>query len=136
MSPFNRVEGVSVTVFFSPSPAQAVGPGCPAISPRPEPVLDPNALHVSVLSALCESALLEEPTGHMPTSSDIAARLDLSPRAVDSHIDYLIEKLDIPAPTYRGVGWKRSALIAYVRAHESLARALRTARAGRRWPAI
>jgi len=125
VSPFNRAEGVSVTVFYSPSAvAQATDPGCPAISPPPDPVLDPNALHVSVLAALCEPALLDEQTEYVRTSSDIAAQLALSPRAVDSHVDYLIEKFNIPAPSHRAAGWKRSALIAYVRGHESVARAL------------
>lgn len=124
--PFDRAEGVSVTVFFSPSAAGgAADPGCPAISPPPDPVFDPTALYVSVLAALCEPALLDEQTGYVPTSSDIAAQLALSPRAVDAHIDYLIEKFHIPAPSYRAGGWKRSALIAYVRGHESVARALR-----------
>jgi hypothetical protein len=132
VSPFHRIDGVSVTVFFSPGAIAAhVSPCCPAIHPQPDPVLDPNALYVSVLTALCEPALSADSTVPMPTSSDIAAQLALTPRAVDSHIDYLIEKLAIPAPRYRGVGWKRSALIAYVRGHKNIAQALRTARGHR-----
>lgn len=126
VSPFRWTDGVSVTIFFSPSADPAVpGPGCPAIAPRPEPVLDPNALYVSVLAVLCEPVLLDGATGSVPTSSGIAARLALSPRAVDSHIDRLIEKFDIPAPPHRGAGWKRSALIAYVGSHKRVAQALR-----------
>ncbi|MGH3877971.1 MAG: hypothetical protein ACRDSK_13155 [Actinophytocola sp.] len=124
--PLHGADGVSVMVFFSPGTAKKVGAVCPAITPSAHPDLDPNARYSMVLTALCESVLLDKPTKPAPTSSDIAARLALSPRAVDSHIDYLIEKLGIAAPMHRPVGWKRDALIAFVGGHEPIARTLRT----------
>lgn len=125
VTPFGKVPGVSVTVFFSPSPgAVAAGQRCPAIeSPRRE--LDQSARYFAVLSTLCEHVLKYGHAGQVPTSSAIAARLALSPRAVDSHIDYLVDKFDIPAPVTRNTGWKRRALIRYVRAHEGLAQVVR-----------
>jgi len=125
VTPFGRVPGVAVTVFFSPSAsAPSAGQRCPAIkSPRCE--LDPGARYFAVLSTLCEHVLKYGHAGRVPTSSDIAARLALSPRAVDSHIDYLVDKFDIPAPVTRSTGWKRHALIRYVHAHEGVAQLLR-----------
>lgn len=77
-----------------------------------------------MLGALCEPTLLHGAAGRVPSSAEIAARLGLTPRAVDSHIDYLVEKLDILAPVTLSTGWKRRALIDYVRGHEGVARFL------------
>ncbi len=121
-----KSDAASVTVFFTPSPAvRADARGCPAIRRRNDPSLDTGARYFAVLAALCEPALAGGPAARVPTSSDIAARLDLSPRAVDSHIDYLVAKFGIPVPVTRSTGWKRRALIAHVRARESIARILR-----------
>jgi len=112
VSPTRAPGGASVTVF-APM-AEAAWPRvhhCPAI-PRPrEPELDPDARYFAVLAELCAAQV----EGPMPTSAAIAARLDLSPRAVDAHIDYLVKKFAIPAPATRSTGWKRTALIAHVR---------------------
>lgn len=125
ITPFGKVPGVAVTVFFSPSASAATAAQrCPAIAP-PRCELDRGSRYFAVLSALCEHVLDHGRGGLVPTSSQIAARLALSPRAVDSHIDYLVDKLDIPAPVTRSTGWKRRALVRYVRAHEGTAQVLR-----------
>jgi hypothetical protein len=64
----------------------------------------------------------------VPTSSHIARRLGISPRAVDAHVDYLIDKFGIPAPAQRDTGWKRRALMAYVQNHGDVARLLQRSR--------
>jgi hypothetical protein len=112
VSPARMPGGASVTVFAAV--AQAPKPRmlpCPALAPRPEPALNPQARYYAVLTELCAA----EPWDAAPTSADIAARLHLSPRAVDAHIDYLVKKFDIPAPARRSTGWKRAALLAHVR---------------------
>lgn len=131
--PYGRADAASVTVFFTPGPGRSGGGGCPAIRQSNDPSLDPGARYFAVLAALCAPALADGSTARVPTSSDIAARLDLSPRAVDSHIDYLVDKFGIPVPVTRSTGWKRRALIAHVRARESIARILRPADA---YPAV
>lgn len=126
VTPYGNAHAASVTVFFTPGSARrAGGGGCPAIRSPSDPSLDPGARYFAVLAALCEPVLADGPGAPVPTSSDIAARLDLSARAVDSHIDYLVDKFDIPVPVTRSTGWKRRALIAHVRARESIARVLR-----------
>ncbi|GAA0221388.1 hypothetical protein GCM10010492_19400 [Saccharothrix mutabilis subsp. mutabilis] len=112
VTPARRPGRVTVTVFAAvtevPPP---VVRRCPAI--RPEvPQLDPDARYSAVLAALCER---RGPVA--PTSADIAARLRMSARAVDAHIDYLVRKLEIPEPAIRRTGWKRMALIEHVRTH-------------------
>jgi len=132
ITPFSQVSGAMVTVFFNPSGERAVvGSSCPGISAPPELMLDPNARYFAVLSVLCEHVVRGGPVGLVPTSARIAARLALSPRAVDSHIDYLIGKFDIPAPVTRSNGWKRQALIRYVQAHEGIVHVLRRSGRGR-----
>jgi hypothetical protein len=125
--PFGGPPEVCVTVFFTPSAeAGAARTCCPGISALPDLELDTTARYFAVLTALCEPELQDEFADRLPTSSSIASRLALSPRAVDSHIDYLVEKLDLPVPVNRSTGWKRRALIRYVRGNKPLARAVRT----------
>ncbi len=127
VTPHDQAESASVTVFFSPGSitSRAGAGGCPAIGRHSDPSLDPGSRYFAVLAALCEPVLFDAPGARVPTSSDIAARLNLTARAVDSHIDYLVDKFGIPVPVTRSTGWKRRALIAHVRARESIARALR-----------
>jgi hypothetical protein len=125
--PFGGPQEVCVTVFFTPSTEAATSRACcPGIRAVPDLELDTTARYFAVLTALCEPELQDEFADQLPTSSNIASRLALSPRAVDSHIDYLVEKLDIPVPVNRSTGWKRRALIKYVRGDNQVARAVRT----------
>ncbi|MEV0678920.1 hypothetical protein AB0I60_20620 [Actinosynnema sp. NPDC050436] len=119
VSPTRQPGPPVVTVFagFAARPLPR-SPRCPAIHPD-EPRLDPDARYYAVLAALCGGA-----GPFAPTSADIAARLRMSPRAVDAHIDYLVRKLDLPEPATRRNGWKRTALIDHVRAHGTLGREL------------
>jgi hypothetical protein len=126
LEPVGTTNGMSVIVFFSPENSRpALGTSCPAIEERPEPELNLGARYFAVLAALCGPTLLEGPLGEVPTSSRIAARLALTTRAVDSHIDYLVGKFGIPVPNMRSAGWKRRALIEYVQQHDNIAQALR-----------
>lgn len=101
--------GTSVTVFATVvKAARPQQRWCPAITT--EPTLDRSARYYAVLAELCAEA-----GGAMPTSADIAARLHMSPRAVDAHIDYLVKKLNLPTPARRSTGWKRTALVAHAR---------------------
>ncbi|MBC3842427.1 hypothetical protein GXW82_26210 [Streptacidiphilus sp. 4-A2] len=126
VKPLDKAGALSVTVFFTPGPpaGRAGAGGCPAIGRRRDPELDPDARYFAVLAELCAPVLLDGPDVPPPTSAEIAARLRLSPRAVDAHIDYLVEKFAIPDPEIRSAGWKRRALIAHVRAKDSITRAL------------
>jgi hypothetical protein len=125
--PFGGPLDVCVTVFFTPSTEAASNSACcPGIRAVPDLDLDTTARYFAVLTALCESELQDDFADQLPTSSSIASRLALSPRAVDSHIDYLVEKLDIPVPVDRSTGWKRRALIKYVRGNKQVAQAVRT----------
>ncbi|GAA3854167.1 hypothetical protein GCM10022243_19650 [Saccharothrix violaceirubra] len=100
---------LSVTVFATLARSRrAAARPCPGLDPVAVPHLDRTSRYYAVLAELCG-------TGPMPTSAGIAARLGMSPRAVDAHIDYLIDKLGIPAPAIRSTGWKRTALVAHVR---------------------
>jgi len=112
VSPTREPGSAAVTVF-APMVEAAWPPvrHCPAIVRPREPELDPEARYFAVLAELCAAQV----EGPMPTSAAIAARLDLSPRAVDAHIDYLVKKFGIPAPATRSTGWKRTALLAHVR---------------------
>jgi len=129
VKPLAEAQAPSVTVFFTPGgTGGGTGQGgCPAIGRRLDPTLDPDARYFAVLAALCAPVLWGGPEAPVPTSAEIAVRLGLSPRAVDSHIDYLVDKFGIPVPASRSNGWKRRALTTHVRARESLARTLRQA---------
>lgn len=80
--------------------------------------LDHGTAYYAVLQALCESRLRYGPESPLPTSSQIASALcssgyRLTSRAVDAHIDYLLDKLDVrPATDLKaGRGWKREILV-------------------------
>ncbi|MEO6500824.1 MAG: hypothetical protein ABIQ09_02815 [Jatrophihabitantaceae bacterium] len=130
VAPYDSTSGISLEVCFQPATGQrAVTSTCPAI-PLAAPKLDVRARYFAVLTALCCDALAHYPGASVPTSSLIAGRLGISPRAVDAHVDYLIEKFDIPAPAQRDTGWKRRALMAYVQNHRDVARLLQRSRSG------
>ncbi|MBP2326467.1 hypothetical protein JOF56_006852 [Kibdelosporangium banguiense] len=112
--PLRAAKALSVTVFAAAAPASKPRTGsCPEIWQDEQAYLDPRSRYFSVLEILYRPHTVGGP---IPTSADIAVELDLSPRAVDAHIDYLIARLGIPAPARRSAGWKRSALVAYVHA--------------------
>jgi hypothetical protein len=126
VTPPRAADGTAVIVFASAEPASApVGQDCPRIGSGRQPRLDPNARYSAVLAMLCESQLEDARQVPLPTSADIAARLGLSPRAVDAHIDYLVAKFDLPVPVTRSTGWKRGALIAHVRGRPAMRELLR-----------
>jgi|GEM_PF-1883919 len=124
VAPYDSASGISLEVRFRPATRQReVTSTCPAI-PLSAPKLDVRARYFAVLSALCSDALSRYPGASVPTSSHIAGRLGISPRAVDAHVDYLVDKFGIPAPAHRDTGWKRRALMAYVQNHSDVARLL------------
>lgn len=104
---------------FGPEPAVIPDPGsgCPAEVDEGQArhLLDPETRYFAVLRALCESQLAGP--GHpVPTSEAIARRLAecgvrLSPRAVDHHIDYLVQRLHL-SPVAGSVqrSWKKEVL--------------------------
>jgi hypothetical protein len=126
LEPHQVADGMSLTLFFDQEdpPPPPVGATCPAIKERLDPELALDARYFAVLAALCEPTLAPGRSREVPTSSRIAARLALTARAVDAHIDYLVSKFDIPVPNMRSAGWKRRALIEYVQRHDAIARAV------------
>lgn len=111
-----------VTVF-GPEPAgQPVGirlcPGCPGLGA--ERSLDPEATYFAVLVALCEPRLRRAVDAPLPTSAEIAQRLEqqgvvITPRAVDWHIEYLVDKLGVRPGSLRGRAkrsWRKEAVAA------------------------
>jgi hypothetical protein len=83
--------------------------------------IDRTTIYFAVMVALCEARLRSGPGAALPASSQIATTIqrwrgvELSPRAVDGHIDYLIDKMGIrpaTAETAGRRGWKREALVA------------------------
>lgn len=130
VAPYDSTSGICLEVSFQPAGGQrAVTSTCPAI-PLAAPKLDVRARYFAVLTALCSDALAHYPGTSVPTSSHIAGRLGISPRAVDAHVDYLVDKFGIPAPAQRDTGWKRRALMAYVQNHGDVARLLQRCRPG------
>jgi len=120
-----------LAIVFGPEP---VPPdpfaACPAVSgPDPPGPLDPAATYFAVLVALCEPRLRTpagtappEGSGSLPTSPEIARTLArrgilVTPRAVDAHIEYLVEKLgvrDAAPATAAGRarrGWRKEAVV-------------------------
>lgn len=119
-----------LATVFGPEPAVARGgvAPCPAVGVARIPGdLDPAATYFAVLVALCEPRL-RPPSGAvpasdhppLPTSPEIARALArrgvaISPRAVDAHIEYLIDKLGIQSAEPAGRakrGWRKEALAA------------------------
>lgn len=119
-----------LATVFGPEPAVAHrgDAPCPAVGMVHIPGdLDPAATYFAVLVALCESRLrppsgAARPSDHptLPTSPEIARALArrgvaISPRAVDAHIEYLIEKLGLQSAEPAGRakrGWRKEALAA------------------------
>ncbi len=90
----------SLTVF-GPEPAFGAGPGrCCVASSAPDVHLNRGATYYAVLEALCAPWLAGGPDTRLPKSADIAAELSrrglrLTRRAVDHHIDYLVDRLGV-----------------------------------------
>lgn len=98
----------------------AVPPMCPAAQDVAAfPSLSRDTVHFAVLSALCEPRLTQGPGAPLPSSAAIAERITdggriITSRAIDSQIDYLLDKLEIRpgdvASPGGGRGWKRELL--------------------------
>lgn len=121
---------LTLATVFGPEPvvqARVAAP-CPAVqAAQVADRLDPEATYFAVLVALCEQRLhpayglsLVGDHAPLPTSPEIARALarrgvSITPRAVDAHIEYLIDKLRIQssAPAGRAKrGWRKEALAA------------------------
>ncbi|MGH8876180.1 MAG: hypothetical protein ACRD0P_02375, partial [Stackebrandtia sp.] len=83
--------------------------------------MDTSTIYFNVLQELCRPRLERGPGSSLPTSREIAKSLRekghrLSPRAVDAHIDYLLDKLGARPSDDDGGGnrrgWKRESLVA------------------------
>jgi hypothetical protein len=81
--------------------------------------LDRQSTYFAVLLALCEPRLRRGPGSALPSSSQIARSLrclgiDVTARAVDAHVDYLLEKLHARPATAETAGrrsWKREVIV-------------------------
>lgn len=89
-----RVYAPAQPVFAAPSPTGMLGTATEPTFP-----LDRQAKYFLVLVALCEPRLRGRPLAALPTTAQVAGRLrplpgcaDLTPRAVDFHIDYLARR--------------------------------------------
>ena len=126
LSRVSTAEHPLLTVF-GPEPTSPPPPptGCPALAEhRSQHLLDPTTTYFAVLVALCEPRLRPASSARsttpppLPTSAEIAHRLrqrglSLSARAVDSHIDYLLDKLRLRPPTGAGAArrnWRKETL--------------------------
>lgn len=108
-----------VTAVFQESPPDLPAPCADTAKPLPVDRIARDTKHFAVLTELCRPRLLHGPGVPLPSSADIAGSIQRSgrpvtPRAVDSQIDYLLEKLGAPLngdrPTGAGRGWKRELL--------------------------
>lgn len=121
-------EGRPLLTVFGPEPGPpAPAPtDCPALPDhRPPTLLNPDATYFAVLVTLCEPrlrpvhGLRSAAPPPLPTSAEIAHRLRqrgfaVSARAVDSHIDYLIDKLRLRDPGTTGAArrtWRKETLV-------------------------
>jgi hypothetical protein len=104
---------------FGPEPQRAVAAlTCPAPPPRGTEI-STDAMYFAVLVRLCARRLSGDVTAPPPTATEISASLEaeglhVSPRAVEGHIDYLIEKLGLVRASSSGAkgrSWKKEALI-------------------------
>lgn len=109
-----RVLDSTIAIVYGPEPATATVTcgGCPATAgDATARLLDRSTVYYSVLLALCEPRLRGMVDAPLPTSAEIARRLQqlnisISPVAVDSHVAYLVDKLDLRVE--RNTGGKRS----------------------------
>jgi hypothetical protein len=99
---------------FGPEPAFGAGPGrCCGAGGAPDDVhLNRGAAYYAVLEALCAPWLAGGPGTRLPRSADIAAELSrrglrLTRRAVDHHIDYLVDRLGVGAGDEPGARFRR-----------------------------
>jgi serine/threonine-protein kinase len=119
--------GRPVLTVFGPEPGPPVAalPGCPALpTGRPATVLDPGTTYFAVLVTLCEPRLrplVSRSAGlsPLPTSAEVARQLhqrgvSVTVRAVDSHIEYLIDKLRLRDRRVAGGAhrsWRKETLV-------------------------
>jgi len=133
--------GTPLVNIFGPEPAHAadcIAP-CPAhTSASGTWEIDRRAAYFAVLLALCEPRLRGDQYSLLPTSADIAISLkrrgiDLSSAAVDTQIEYLVQRLSIrpsERAARRGPTWRKLALAQFAIRHglvlpDDLARSLR-----------
>ncbi|MFJ5518771.1 serine/threonine protein kinase [Streptomyces griseoluteus] len=100
--------------------AAGVGTDRGAVTKTPF-ALDLNATYFKVLVALCEPRLRDVSSAWVPSTASVVARLrphpehrDLTPGAVDFHIDYLAGtklRLRSPGRGAAGLSWKRETLV-------------------------
>lgn len=115
-----QVLGTTLAIVYGPEPADSRIPRvtCPALAVSGAAgQLDRSTVHFSVLLALCEPRLRGIADAPLPTSVEIARSLRkrsirISPAAVDSHIAYLVEKLNLKAGAGVGSsrGWRKERL--------------------------
>lgn len=124
--PFELAEVVidryRLMIIFGPEPSagKPAWPRCPEIvSSSTIRAVDPAATYFDVLVALCRAKLTGSQKDQLPTSREVADDLcgqgiELSARAVDAHISYLIEKLRVAPRHARGTrrSWRKEALVA------------------------
>ncbi|MGP4096446.1 hypothetical protein [Nonomuraea sp. KM90] len=101
-----HTHGPHLTVFGpEPKHAKARSAPCTAV-PEAQPALNRQSTYFAVLWTLCEPRLRGSSCCPLPTSGQIARRLgNMTARAVNAHIEYLISKLGL-AP-----GCGREALV-------------------------
>jgi hypothetical protein len=83
---------------FGPEPTLDADRACTASAPRADLQLRPGTAYYSVLEVLCGPRLHGDLESRLPTSNEIVGQLRkrgvlLSRRAVDHHIDYLVDRL-------------------------------------------
>lgn len=111
-----------ITGAFTAVP-QEISEECARDVPAVPDRLARDTKHFAVLAALCGPRLVRGPGAPLPSSTEIAALIhrdgrEVTPRAVDSQIDYLLEKLDMlhnsqsqgQSQPGGGRGWKRELL--------------------------
>lgn len=113
-------DDLPLLTVFGPEPVVAPheGHGCPeeAKEDAAHRLLDPRTRYFAVLRALCESQHAG-PAHPVPTSATIADRLAewgvrLTARAVDHHIDYLVQRLGLrPLAGSVQRSWKKEVLV-------------------------
>lgn len=113
-------EASDALTVFGPEPrtVHAAEHPCPASAEADIRPLNPQSTYFAVLQELCAPRQGGGSTLPLPTSSQIAGSLQeygihLTPRAVDHHIDYLVQRLGVSPPPGLPAGrsWKKEALV-------------------------
>jgi hypothetical protein len=109
---------VEVAKIFGPEPLTGCDPArrCPREQPNVAR-LDEESTYFEVLATLCNDRLNVDPSAALPTSVAIAKTMRergrfITPRAIDEHINYLIDKLGL-RPAGKGLArrsWRKEAL--------------------------